>query len=104
MPLRPLSLTALCVLAACAGQSTSTQAAVETALTAAEKAATVYAQLPLCPRPGGTLCSDASAVQRIKAADNVAYAGVVDMRAGKVTPEAAAALVASLVALIPVTK
>lgn len=99
--MRALILASILAVAGCAtAPSPSATAAVETALTAAEKAATLYAHLPVCPAAG--LCSDPATVVKIKAADNVAYAAAVQMRAGAATPEAVAALVAQLVALVPV--
>lgn len=89
------------LLAACAVDRTAINA-TEIALTAAEKAAKIYVQLPLCPQPTGKLCSVVATSDAIKAADNVAYDSVVGMRSGKITVEAASADIAKLVTLIPV--
>lgn len=78
--------------------------ATETALTGAEKAATIYVRLPLCPSPVGALCSSAAVSAQIKAADNVAFTAVTGLRDGKVSPADATAAVAGLVAVIPVVK
>lgn len=101
-----LALASLALLTACATATPNQQAlySVEISLTAAERAATVYAGLPACPQPSGALCSDPATVSKILAADTVAYNAVRDLRAGKTTAESVTALIAGLVALIPVKK
>lgn len=101
--MRPLLLAGLLALAAC-GQNPDAMNAAKMALTAAETAATVYVQLPLCPQPTGRLCSDAAISAQIKAADQIAYDGVKSMSDGKITVADATALISKLVVLIPVKK
>lgn len=93
-------------LAGCAGQSTQqTVAQTEVALTAAEKAATLYVRLPLCTTTAAKLCSDAKVSGQIKAADQVAFDAVMAARGSGDSAKLAAAnaAVAALAALIPVT-
>jgi hypothetical protein len=104
--------TLLCVgtlalaLAGCAN-SGGTQTAVagtEVALTAAEKAATLYVTLPQCgPAHPAPICSDAPVIAKIKAADNVAFDAVMAARAGGSDAKVATAnaAIAALVELIP---
>jgi len=98
---RNLAIATVLTLGACAG--TTGIAQVETALTAAEHAATVYVTQPACaPGARGVGCSDPTTVTKIKAADNVAYTAVVGARTGKVSTADAMAAVTALTALIPV--
>jgi len=101
--MKPLLLAGALLLAACGADPTAVNA-TKVALTAAETAATIYVQLPLCPQPTGRLCSDASVSAQIKTADQVAYDGVKSMSDGKLSAADASALVARLVTLIPVKK
>lgn len=81
----------------------STIAMMEQSLTAAEKAAAIYVRLPLCSTTTRRPCSDAAVSAKIKAADRVAFDAVKAAQASsdpdKMT--AAAAAIATLVALIP---
>jgi hypothetical protein len=84
------TLAALAVLAAAACSSpgvptvspspvvSNSVAAAEIALTNVERLALRYTTLPRCP--AAALCSDAATVQRIKDADNKAYAAVMAAR------------------------
>ena len=89
-------------LAACApGTTTTTVAQIEVALTAAEKAATLYVSLPQCPRQ--PLCSDAPIIAQVKAADTAAFNATMAARSGGDDAKVAAAQAAitTLVTLIP---
>lgn len=104
--MRQIALAIAVLLAGCAGQSTQqTVAQTEVALTAAEKAATLYVTLPLCSATTAKLCSDAKVSGQIKAADQVAFDAVMAARASGDSAKLAAAnaAVAALAALIPVT-
>lgn len=94
-----LTLTLAAALAACA----TTIPATEIALTAAERTALAYVTQPRCTAAPVVTCSDPATVARIKAADAVAYSAVVAARTGGSTADAAAA-VAALAALVPVSK
>lgn len=71
-------------------------------LKAAEKAATVYVQLPLCPAV--TLCREAGIAAKIGAADNVANDALAKYRAGGATAAIVSAAIAGMVAIIPASK
>jgi pyrimidine deaminase RibD-like protein len=94
-------------LGACAGSSPAADvAALEAGLTAAEGAATAYITLAPCTGTDGPLCSTASIVAQIKAADIQAYALVkaAEAAAGDPTSVATAqAAVAALLTLVPPT-
>lgn len=77
-------------------------AAVEIALTAAEKAATLYVTRPQCPQ-AAPLCSERATVDKIKAADNTAFTAVRLARTGG-DILAASSAIAALVALVPVSQ
>lgn len=90
-------------LAGCsAGATTTTVAQTEVALTAAEKAATLYVSLPQCPK-GTPLCSDSAVIVQIKAADNAAFNATMAARSGGDDAKVAAAnaAIAALVTMIP---
>jgi hypothetical protein len=90
-------------LAACSPGATQTAVArTEVALTAAEKAATLYVTLPQCPK-ASPFCSEAAIITQVKAADNVAYSAVMQARSGGDDAKVAAAnaAIATLVSLIP---
>lgn len=92
------------VLGACAAAQThadNSVAAAETALTAAEQAATLYTSLPRCAPHGSPLCSQASVVASIKAADNTAYSAVVAARHNKAMLSLALQAIADLRAAVP---
>ena len=75
---RFVSLLVLLPFAACStvgtGVTTATTdvtSALDTAvvtLTAVDKALTIYAELPLCPKPVGTVCQVAATTAKLKAA------------------------------------
>lgn len=94
------------LLAGCGATPAAVQtnvAQLEVALTAAEKAAFLYATRPQCPT-SAPLCSDAATVAKVKAADNTAYAAVKGARAAPTDTAQAArasAAVAALVSMIP---
>jgi hypothetical protein len=84
------------------GQSPVTAIALmEQSLTAAEKAATIYIELPLCSIKPQRPCSDASVSAKIKAADQAAYDAVKAARTSGDDAKMAAAK-AALAALIDV--
>lgn len=87
------------------GTTATAVAQAEVALTAAEKAATLYVRLPQCVATNRPICSEASINNQIKAADNVAFNAVMAARAGGDSAKLAAAnaAVAALVTLIPIT-
>jgi hypothetical protein len=90
-------------LAACSpGATTTAVAQTEVALTAAEKAATLYVSLPQCPK-GTPLCSESAIIVQIKAADTVAFNATMAARSGGDDAKVAAAnaAIATLVTLIP---
>lgn len=104
--MKPIAGAALFLLAACSGQTTAqTVAQVEVALTAAEKAATIYVQLPLCSTTKSKVCSDAAVANKIKAADNVAFDAVQAARQSNDSAKtaAAAAAVKALTDIIPIS-
>ena len=86
------------LLVGCAGQGNDIIAA-EVALTAAEKAATIYARLPRCPGPA--VCSDQATVDKIKAADNTAYNAVKAAEANPALVSVAVSAVSDFNNLIP---
>lgn len=103
-----LAVAGALMLSACTADSTAANvAALESALTAAERGALAYTSLPRCPQPT-PVCSDPAKVAAIKAADMTAYNAVsaaeASVRAGN-TPDvtAAEAAVAALTALMPPT-
>jgi hypothetical protein len=99
--LLPIALAAI-ALSGCASSTSATEiAATEVALTAAEKAATIYARLPQCP--AAPVCSEASVIGAIKAADTVAYGAVLAAQKSGLDADVtlASASVAALVLLIP---
>lgn len=79
----------------------NTVAAVEIALTNAEKLALHYTALPRCGASAPPLCSDPATVQRIKDADNTAYNAVVKARSDEALIGVAFAAVSTFSALIP---
>jgi hypothetical protein len=87
---RLFAVTIAVGLAACSTAPpapSTTIASAEVALTAAEKTATAYVTLPLCPAgattgPNGKVCSQPVLVAKIKAADDVAYDAVLAARDG----------------------
>lgn len=85
-----------------AGPSQETVDALTGSLKAAETAATIYVQLPLCPQK--TLCRQAGIAAKIGVADNQADALLKKYRAGQATSTDVTAAIAGMVALIPVTK
>lgn len=94
-------------LSACQSETTRTEPASTTnislaitALTAAERAALIYTQLPPCPG-GGRLCADPAVKARIKAADATAYDAVVAAYRDPALVDAAMSAVGALSALIP---
>lgn len=101
-----VSLGLLLFLGGCAssGGTTTAVAGTKIALTAAEKAATLYSSQPQCgPTHPAPFCSELSLITQIKQADNAAYAAVMAARSGgdSATLDTANAAVAALVSLIP---
>lgn len=98
---------ALAVLSGCAGQPTQTTvdngiAAAEIALTEAQRAALLYANLPRCPAtPATPICSDQATVDKIKAADRKAYAAVMAAKSNSALVGAALAAIGDLTRSIP---
>lgn len=93
------------LLAGCSTQPAAVKtdiAAIELALTAAEKAALLYVTRPQCPK-AAPLCSDKATVDQIKQADSTAYAAVKAARAsgGSASAATASAAIAALVSMIP---
>src|SRR5207248_8559672 len=80
---------------------TATAVSLETNLTAAERAALVYVQLPSCPQPAGE-CSDPAVVAKINAAETAARAAVTAARAAPGDPTAYTRASAALDALTAV--
>lgn len=93
--------TLLIGLTACATTPSNNAPALEVALTAADQTAIAYITLPACPRPAGTLCSEAVIVAQIKLAAGAAYKAVKAYQAGTGTQAVAQAAIAALVALTP---
>jgi hypothetical protein len=96
------TIAAVLMLAGCA----QTVPASEIALTAAEATALQYVTLPACApgatsQPGGALCSQATVVAQIKAADNTAFTAVKAAESGTGMQAAASAAVAALSSLVP---
>lgn len=102
-PIFALAALALLALAGCAnpGVSSKVDAAV-VALTTAENVALVYTRLPRCPAPGP--CSDQATVDRIKSADMQAYQAVKAAEQNEALLSVALQAVASLQAVVPVTR
>lgn len=91
------------LLAGCTNPSSADTAdALTGSLAAAETAAKVYVQLPLCPQP--TLCREAGVAAKIGAADTEADGLLKKYRAGTATVADVTASIARMVALIPVKK
>jgi|SRR5579863_284665 len=82
------------------GVSAKVDAAV-VGLTAAERAALVYTSLPRCP--AAAICSDPATVQRIKDADNTAYAAVKMAEANEALLGAALQAISALTSTVPAT-
>lgn len=108
--LKALALVGL--IAGCqnaSGTATTTTSAgdkisqIEVALTAAEKAATLYIKLPQCTAKTKPVCSEADVIVKIKAADNIAYDAVTAAKATNTPDQVTTALkaVSDLVAVIP---
>jgi len=77
--------------------------AAEVALTAAEQTATLYTSLPVCTTPKTVaVCADAYVKQKIKNADQIAYAQVKAAEAGTATATQALTAVSALSSTIPV--
>lgn len=74
-----LAAAALAGLVACGVPLSNDILAAEVALTAAEKAATIYAELPRCP--AAALCSSQATVNKLKVLDNTAYNAVKSAQA-----------------------
>jgi hypothetical protein len=93
-------------VAACSaapGVSAKVDAAV-VGLTTAENAALIYTGLPRCGAVGSSaICSDQATVDRIKAADNRAYAAVKAAEQNEALLSVALDAVSSLTATIPAT-
>ena len=102
---RPLlALVLAAALAACANAGAGISAKVDAAvvgLTAAERAALVYTSLPRCP--AAALCSDPATVQKIKDADNIAYAAVKAAEQNEALLGAALSAVSALQGTVPAT-
>ena len=97
-----LAAVALGLLAACSNTATTTTvAAAEVGLTAAEATALHYVALPPCVSGGPPLCSTAAAIAKIKLADDAAYNAVKAAEGGTGTAAAAAAAIAALTTVIP---
>lgn len=99
------STAAALLLAGCSTQPAAVKtdiAAIELALTAAEKAALLYVTRPQCPK-GAPICSEKATVDQVKQADNTAYAAVKAARASGDSAKAAtaSAAIAALVSFIP---
>lgn len=102
-----LALIGFALIPGCAkqGATTTTVAQTELALTAAEKAATLYVTLPQCTTATRPICSEKATIATIKDADNTAFAAVMAARQGgdQAKVAAADAAVATLVSVIPAT-
>jgi hypothetical protein len=103
-------LSVLLLIGACSPSTTITTTTVtrtvadaELALAAAERSAVIYTSLPRCliSTPTKTNCSDQALADRIKAADNKAYAAVVEARVNNELLGAAMAAIETLKALTP---
>lgn len=93
-------------LGACSGAGSNPAAdvaALETGLTAAESLATAYIRLPICTGTNGPLCSTASIVAQIKAADAQAYTLVKAAEAAAGNAAALAAAETAVTALTTIT-
>lgn len=84
-----------------AGVSAKVSAAVVT-LTTAERLALIYTSQPRCPAPAP--CSDPAIVQRIKDADNQAYAAVKAAERNEALLGAALTAIQNFQSVIPPTR
>lgn len=101
-----IALLSALALAGCASQggTPTVVASAEIALTAAEKAATIYKTMPQCDSAHAKpFCSEITVIAQIEKADNVAFDAVMAARAGgtSATVAAANAAIVALVDLIP---
>jgi hypothetical protein len=98
--MRKIVLVSCLLLGACASGGNDIVAA-EVALTAAEKAATLYTKLPRCAGANSSICSEQGAVDKIKALDNTAYGAVKAAEANPALVSIAVSAVSDLNNAIP---